>query len=968
MDAAIAVAEAAANTTPVDHPHRAMRLASLSIALRVRSERTGAITDLNAAIEAAQTAVEVTPDHHPDRAGYLNSLGVALQARFARIGESADLEAAIEAGNAAAEITPPGHPNRAMYLNNLGNGLRLRFEREGSRDDLDAAIESARAAIDTAASSDPNLGMYLHTWGSVLLSLSELTEALTDLDAAIGALKSAAATTPIDHPGRAADMSLLGNAFQARFERTGSLTDLDAAIEAFQAALVTVPGDHPERAGDLSNVGFALRLRFEWTGAVADLDAAVEAGRAAIDAMPADYPSKAGALTNLGGALRIRYERTGTLADLEAAIQSSQAAVDMLPLGHRHRPMFLSNLGLALRAQFERTWVPADLDAAIEAAQAAVETAPANHRDRAMYLSNLGLALHTRFRQTGTAADLDAAIQAAQAAVETAPANHRDRAMYLSNLGGTLRLRFEISEAAADLDAAIEAAEAAVNAVPADHPGQAGYLFNLGAALRHRFTQTKAEADLDAALSPLMQAARNDSAAPSMRIRAARAAASLIAQSRPAQAADLLESAVLLLPEVTPHQLSRDDQQYAIGGFAGLAADAAALVLAGISPDATDSEQAKGAERALGLLEAGRAVLMSQALDSRSDITDLREQHPKLAERLAELREALDRDPGTSAALAMPTADAISTPLAPPIENRRRLAAELSAILARIRALDGFALFGFPPSVDELLAQASSGPVVSFSTSEYRCDALLLTEHGITSLELPDLTQDTLVSHAISFHQALDTANDPDADIADRATAQAKLRETLQWLWDSSAGPVLNALGYGSQPAPGKEWPRVWWATGGMLGLLPIHAAGYHTDPPDQAPRAVMGRIVSSWTPTIRALRYARQRTPARDTESSALIVALPVTPGIPGRLHHVPDEAAMLLAHLDHPVLLAELGNPDEWATASIGMPTKANVLAQLAGCPIVHFACHGASHPADPSQSRLLLYDLGSTVGVVL
>ena len=135
-------------------------------------------------------------------------------------------------------------------------------------------------------------------------------------------------------------------------------------------------------------------------------------------------------------------------------------------------------------------------------------------------------------------------------------------------------------------------------------PGQAGYMFNLGGALRHRFTQTKAEADLDAALSPLMQAAGNDSAAPSMRIRAARPPASLIAQSRPRQAADLLESAVLLLAEVTPHQLSRDDQQYAIGGFAGLAGDAAALVLAGMSPGATDSERAQEAQRALGLLEA----------------------------------------------------------------------------------------------------------------------------------------------------------------------------------------------------------------------------------------------------------------------------------------------------------------------------------------------------------------------------
>jgi CHAT domain-containing protein len=33
--------------------------------------------------------------------------------------------------------------------------------------------------------------------------------------------------------------------------------------------------------------------------------------------------------------------------------------------------------------------------------------------------------------------------------------------------------------------------------------------------------------------------------------------------------------------------------------------------------------------------------------------------------------------------------------------------------------------------------------------------------------------------------------------------------------------------------------------------------------------------------------------------------------------------------------------------------------VLEQLPGCAIAHFACHGYSDPADPSQSRLLLHD---------
>jgi CHAT domain-containing protein len=148
----------------------------------------------------------------------------------------------------------------------------------------------------------------------------------------------------------------------------------------------------------------------------------------------------------------------------------------------------------------------------------------------------------------------------------------------------------------------------------------------------------------------------------------------------------------------------------------------------------------------------------------------------------------------------------------------------------------------------------------------------------------------------------------------------------------------------------------VWWATGGVLGLLPIHAAGHHTDPPS-ARRTVMDRVVSSYTPTIRALRHARRRDRAVPADT-ALIVAMPTTPGVPGRLHHVPAEATQLRNRLPCPVLLTEPDTADP-ALAGAAPPTKANVLACLASCPIAHFACHGVSDTTDPSQSRLLLHD---------
>jgi CHAT domain-containing protein len=182
----------------------------------------------------------------------------------------------------------------------------------------------------------------------------------------------------------------------------------------------------------------------------------------------------------------------------------------------------------------------------------------------------------------------------------------------------------------------------------------------------------------------------------------------------------------------------------------------------------------------------------------------------------------------------------------------------------------------------------------------------------------------------------------------------------LGWLWDNAAGPVLHALGYQDPLPPDQPWPQVWWMPGGLLSLLPVHAAGHHTDPPDPAGRTVMDRVISSYTPTVGALAYARTpRAAVADADPRSLIVAMPTTPGLPreGRLRYVAAEAAMVQNRLPRPTLLTE-PPADREATAG-QVPTRDAVLEHLPRSAIAHFACHGYTDPADPSQSRLLLHD---------
>ena len=403
-----------------------------------------------------------------------------------------------------------------------------------------------------------------------------------------------------------------------------------------------------------------------------------------------------------------------------------------------------------------------------------------------------------------------------------------------------------------------------------------------------------------------------------------------------------------LLGDLAPRALPRGDQQHQIREFAGLASDAAAFTLA----DARGSASARAA-RALSLLEAGRAVLLTQLLGTRDDLTDLRRRHPVTARRFVKLRELLDAPDGTGG-----VADPAAIPaLGQAAEGRRRLAAEFAKVLREIRATEGFASFGLPPSTGELTAQAAAGPVVIVNVGARRSDALLLRPDGVTPVALPELARGELARHIRAFHAALDAAVAPDAGLADQRAAHDAMDEVLGWLWDAAAEPVLDALGFREPPAGGAAWPRVWWAPGGLLGLLPIHAAGHHAA--RGADRTVMDRVISSYTPTIRALAYARQHTRGLPGRPRSLIVGMPVTPGLPGGspLPGVPGEISAIRFLLPDPVILIEPTGPVTEATGT--PPTRADVFGHLPGCAIAHFACHAASHPSDPSQSLLYLHD---------
>ena len=897
LDEAISVARDAVAATPADHPDRARYLSNLGIALKGRFERANRQADLNEAIGVGRDAVAATQADHPDRAMCLSNLGVTLRARFERAGRQADLEEAINVGRAAVAATPADHPARVRRLSSLSHALDARFGRTGRQADLDEAIELLRQALDATPADHPDHAGLLSNVGNALQERFGCTGYETDLDEAIELLRRALKATPSDHPARAGLLSSLCNALRARFERVGRQADVDEAIGVGREAVAATPADYPDRSQKLSNLGVVLRVRFERAGHLADLDEAISLGREAVAGIPADHPDRAMMLSNLSVPLKARFERAGHLADLDEAISLGREAVAAIPADHPDRAMMLSNLGATLRARLERAGRQADADEAIELLRQALDATPADHPDRAGRLTNLSVALRARFEQAGRQADADEAISVGRDAVAATPAYHPYRAMMLSNLGAALRTRFERAGRQADLDEAISVGRDAVAATPAYHPYRAMMLSNLGAALRTRFERAGRQADLDEAIRVGQDAVAVEVAPPWVRAIAARGwgLAAALAGRWPEAVAGF-EAAVGLLGRVTPRSLTRSDQENLLQELGGLASEAAACcVRAGLT------------DRAIELFEQGRGVLLGQALDTRTDLTALAEQHSDLASRFTALRDELDSaEPGSGVALPMETDEAAEdhrTKQRQEIERRREAADAFDRVIAEIQALPRFATFLRPLPVRDLATAAADGPVVVVNVCQLGSHALILTSSGVLEpVPLEDLTPNNVDNYVVEFVSAIDDISAPTAATSSAAQAERRLVAVLGWLWDAVASPVLDRLDLREPPQADESWPRLWWCVSGLLSFLPLHAAGHHDTRFALVPATVIDRAVSSYTPTIRTLLHARRVGPwnrsgvraTAEKRDRMLVVAMPHTPDA-GDLPGAVDEAALL-------------------------------------------------------------------------
>jgi tetratricopeptide (TPR) repeat protein len=864
VDAAVAVHRRLVDTVPGVDLQYLVDLADL-LALGYRLDRTRPTSG-----ESVEILHRVMGAADRGSAMYLHArqlFSVALADIALSTGADEDIERAVAA---ARIVVGSGEPAGALptVLNNLALLLRLRHERSGTG--LTEAIGAMRRA----------------------LALDERTD---------------------DRPDALAHAERLGN-LAILLAQDGQV---DVAGTTADEAVRRAP------AGDASHQVHAarttvLRLVHDRRGGEVHQERAIASLRALVPVAP-DPISRAVRLADLAVALRKRYTDAGDTTALAEAVDAYRRALPGLPVGHRLRVPVQAGLVVSLGELARRTGDPHDVDEAIDLGREVVAATPAGSRELGGRLTNLARMFTHQFRRTGDRQLLDEAIDLDRRAVVATADDDPQLGMRLNNLAVSLSLLADAAEDARATSMAVEAARRAVAATDPEHPQRGSRLANLAA-----FLAADAEAGggrdrdrLREAQHVAGQVAHLPATTPSARRLAYRVLAiCLAAEGRWAGAAEAFTAGVRQLPLIAGRNLHRADAEHRLAGIEAIHVDAAACWVEAADPGA-----------ALTALELGRGVLLSYALDARTELTDLQQTDPALADEVQRILRELDHDDEPRSGS----------------DRRHRLRASWDDVLHRVRALPGFAHFAAAPPVGALLSAARSGPVVVVNVSEYRCDALIVLPTGVRVVPLPRLGADEVGDRARAFLPAVEATARGDG--AERTRGEREVEDTYGWLWDVVAEPVLDALALPEPRDAATTWPHLWWSPTGLLQFLPLHAAGHH----DRPGRSVLDRVVSSYTPTVRALQHARSRPPA--TGDGLLSVAMSQTEG-DGALPASVAEASSVAALARRSRLLI-----DEAATVG-------EVVAALRQCSTAHFACHAVSDVRSPSANRLLLHDGPLTV----
>ncbi|MFJ7967207.1 CHAT domain-containing protein [Streptomyces sp. NPDC096324] len=841
-------------------------------------------TDLLSAF--GDTAVEEGREH-----SRLELIGRVLRRRYAfQPDEIWRLEAAADHLRKAIGHVPPHDVLAHSPAYNLGVTLLDHFEATGERRRLREAEEVGARSLRSTSPAHAHYPRLLTHQAEILCIRAGLDASEQAMEEAVRLCRDAIRLVDPRNPAAAFVHLTAARVLSDHYVVSHDLAVLREALASAETAVAGLPDDG--EGIPLGRLGRLLMLLGQRTHDLHALERAEEALTSAAEALPYEHSLRAAYLSDLADAQFESHVLTGDEGALRAARRSAQMSLDNTPHGDTAAPAMLDTLARVLVRCYEMFGDPRELDFAVETFRSAEELCPPDSGSRATALMHLGHALQLRaavLPDVGARRDaFDEAEQVARLAVEAYPPGP-DRWMAVIGLAVVLRRRSP--DDPADLRRSADLYRSVIGAAAESEDAFLLATFNLGVVLCDLYGIAQQDPALLSEAEQLLRAAGN--ATPPEHRRHATITAALARCLALRAGAPTREAEELLRAVASP----------------------------GSGATATDRI---AAHMALGRLRAD-AAQWRPARDAFAEAIDL------LAAHLAAGDHAV-REHGIASFFGLASqAAACAVAAGDPVDAVH--------LLERGRGL--------------LMSAGGSGAgdlgtagrtVAVINVSRYRCDALLVHDGDVTLVPLPEVSHDAVVRQASAFLWGVGRSVDGSSPREERYKGtRVAVNGVLRWLWHTTVRPVLDALPHHSSPG----LPRVWWCPTGMLSFLPLHAAGEHSPYDGTAGECAIDRVVSSYTPTLRALRAASKHpSGAASPTPAAPLVIVPDTPGLPTL-----PQASIELAGLRrlYPNCTAVVG-PEA---------TKARIVSELPQHSWVHFAGHGSQNFQVSGSAQLLPHD---------
>ncbi|WP_406326783.1 CHAT domain-containing protein [Streptomyces sp. NBC_00203] len=730
---------------------------------------------------------------------------------------------------------------------------------------------------------------------------------------------------PLDHEDRLDVLLDLYDRHTDLWELGGDTAAIGLACDTvFEAMLTTSPGD-ARRAELLEALAHAAKTLSVQTGSPDDATVAVAAARAVLEMPARDEGQRAVRLSNLASTLVRQFELGANPAAGQEAVTVAEEAVALTPPGDEDLPLRWSRLSTAARHVAE-SGDHALFARAVEAGAQAVAAIPEDDVRRIGMLYNYAAALQAQAVATDVtdAEPFREAERAYRAALALLAPDHPDNPRIESTIADLLYHRYHQCGDLDALDDSLDLAEKAVRETPRDHHWWPLRAFALARSARALATFGGPRADelRQQAIAHYRAVGTHPAATAQHRMLCERGQAAILAEADPATTLNALERVIAAIPATISRALPRSQRLRAVRQLDGLADR---VVDAGARSGELD--------RALELLEQCRAVLFGDAWGIRRGWAKLLKIRPELAEELSRVEKDLaDADfySDLTFHIEVEYAGRTSTrdwdPRPQAVERIRRLAARREGLIQGARAVRGLENLLIPPDLEMLRERLIGHTAVIVSAAG---TALVVPGDYLRPVEtvpLRQMTSSTARAQLRKLRAALADVKAPGCSFDRREQAQLDVHAVLEWLWDTTAGPVLDRVADS----------RLWWCPVGVMAGLPLHAAGRHRD---RAGLTVFDRIVASYTPSLTALADTVHTPPRQHPRPTALVVGVGEREGLP-TLPSARDEAEAVAALLPGSTVLM-----DSAASADA-------IKDGLHDHAIAHFACHGravssAGHP---------------------